>query len=71
VGNAVRTHAGSSIGFALALAVEYNLSSSVGLIAGVEFSVAEGISASLATPIPGEKHGDDRSRAASRVFGST
>jgi hypothetical protein len=39
-GNFVNTRAGSSVSFALAPAIEYNLTSNVGLIAGVEFSAA-------------------------------
>jgi len=39
-GNFVNTRAGSSVSFALAPAIEYNFTSNVGLIAGIEFSVA-------------------------------
>jgi hypothetical protein len=39
-GNFVNLHASSSVSFALAPAIEYNLTSNVGLIAGVEFPVA-------------------------------
>lgn len=39
-GDFVNSHAGSSVGFALAPAIEYNFTTNVGLIAGIEFSVA-------------------------------
>ena len=40
MGNPVNTTSGSSTSIALAPAIEYNFTSRVGLIAGVEFSVA-------------------------------